>query len=187
MSMKRWDFLIDQIQQNNYKVGVEVGVQSGQTFKKIIQQCPDVTLYGVDVWVADKNVRLENRDLEGHDYHENFGKLQSWINEEEDRAKRAVMIRSYSDGCLDQFVDESLDFIFIDADHSYECVRKDTLNWSKKVREGGLVVGHDSGFETISRWLTEITSSITLQSAVGLDRKIVYAPDNVWWYRKRRW
>ena len=140
--MKRWDFLIDQIQQNNYKVGVEVGVQSGQTFKKIIQQCPDVTLYGVDVWVADKKVRLENRDLEGHDYHENFGKLQSWIN---------------------------------------------TLNWSKKVREGGLVVGHDSGFETISRWLTEITSSITLQSDVGLDRKIVYAPDNVWWYRKRRW
>ena len=39
--------------------------------------------------------------------------------------------------------DESLDFVFIDADHKYVSVCEDIREWSKKVRIGGIVSGHD--------------------------------------------
>lgn len=181
---KRWDFLTTQIKENDYSIGAEIGVQAGKTFKRIVESCPNITLYGIDVWVADKQVRLDNQPLEGKEYHKNYDKLNKWINDKK-LDGRAIMIRSYSDQCLDQFKDESIDFIFIDADHSYEGVRRDTLNWSKKVRAGGLVAGHDSGYDEIAKWLNEIRDNESLQDEVGMDRKILLANDNVWWYRKR--
>ena len=41
------------------------------------------------------------------------------------------------------FDDESLDFVYIDADHSYEAVMKDIMAWASKVRHGGVLGGHD--------------------------------------------
>jgi predicted O-methyltransferase YrrM len=35
------------------------------------------------------------------------------------------------------------DVIFIDADHSYEGVRKDFVNAQKHINEGGLIIFHD--------------------------------------------
>ncbi len=39
--------------------------------------------------------------------------------------------------------DESLDAVFIDADHRYSPVRQDIIDWYPKVKPGGLVFGHD--------------------------------------------
>ena len=37
----------------------------------------------------------------------------------------------------------SLDFVFIDADHSYEAVSEDLSHWKIKVKPGGYLAGHD--------------------------------------------
>lgn len=42
-----------------------------------------------------------------------------------------------------QFDDCSFDVIFIDADHTYEGCKSDILAWWGKLREGGVMVGHD--------------------------------------------
>jgi len=41
------------------------------------------------------------------------------------------------------FDDESLDFIFIDGNHSFEFVTNDIAEWGKKVKKGGIISGHD--------------------------------------------
>jgi predicted O-methyltransferase YrrM len=41
------------------------------------------------------------------------------------------------------FGDESLDFVYIDSNHKYEYCKEDVREWSKKVKRGGLVAGHD--------------------------------------------
>ena len=37
----------------------------------------------------------------------------------------------------------SLDFVFLDADHSYEGVSADIAAWTPKVKRGGIIAGHD--------------------------------------------
>ena len=45
-----------------------------------------------------------------------------------------------------EYVDDgTLDFVFIDADHSYEHCIEDIRDWEPKVKPGGLVCGHDIG------------------------------------------
>jgi len=44
---------------------------------------------------------------------------------------------------LDLYDDESIEFVFIDADHSYECVKSDITKWIKKVKIGGIISGDD--------------------------------------------
>ena len=41
------------------------------------------------------------------------------------------------------FEDGSLDFVFIDGNHAFEYVTEDIAEWSKKVRKGGIISGHD--------------------------------------------
>ena len=41
------------------------------------------------------------------------------------------------------FEDESLDFVFLDADHGYDVVKRDILSWFPKVKIGGVIAGHD--------------------------------------------
>ena len=41
------------------------------------------------------------------------------------------------------FADESVDFVFIDADHSYAGISRDITAWLPKVKRGGVLAGHD--------------------------------------------
>jgi hypothetical protein len=42
-----------------------------------------------------------------------------------------------------RYRNRSLDFVYIDGDHAYEAVKADILAWSRKIREGGVLAGHD--------------------------------------------
>ena len=39
--------------------------------------------------------------------------------------------------------DKTLDFVFIDGDHTFNNVMLDILLWTPKVRKGGIISGHD--------------------------------------------
>jgi predicted O-methyltransferase YrrM len=45
-----------------------------------------------------------------------------------------------------QYTHDSLDFVFIDGDHRYECVLADIQAWLPKVKAGGIIAGHDYGW-----------------------------------------
>ena len=51
--------------------------------------------------------------------------------------------RGYSFDVVKEFPDEYFDFIFIDADHTYEGCKGDILDWYPKVKKGGVLCGHD--------------------------------------------
>ena len=51
--------------------------------------------------------------------------------------------KSDSKSASDEFEDGSLDFVYIDANHTYESVKSDIEAWLPKVRKGGIISGHD--------------------------------------------
>jgi len=42
-----------------------------------------------------------------------------------------------------QFVPQSIDVVYIDANHHYEYVKNDILHWLPIVKDGGVICGHD--------------------------------------------
>jgi len=52
-------------------------------------------------------------------------------------------IKSISWEAAKLYDDESIDFVFIDAAHDYESVKKDVTSWLPKVKKQGIIAGHD--------------------------------------------
>ena len=53
------------------------------------------------------------------------------------------------------FEDASLDFVFIDGDHSYDQVLADMRAWLPKVKDGGWLGGHDVGIPEVRQALAD--------------------------------
>jgi SAM-dependent methyltransferase len=56
---------------------------------------------------------------------------------------RSVLLREMSCNAVTQFEDNSLDVVYVDADHKYEPVLADIRAWYAKVKPGGILCGDD--------------------------------------------
>lgn len=132
------DFLIQNINKyiGNGK-GVEVGVFKGE-FSKIILKNWGGTLYMIDVWKAlgDEYTDSSNHAHHSTAYKETMDNIQGFED-------RGIMIRTNSKTASEMFEDESLDFVFIDANHAYDYVVEDINLWFPKLKKGGMFSGHD--------------------------------------------
>lgn len=105
--------------------GAEIGVCWGRYSEILCRHNPKLHLLAVDDW---------RKELTWESYE--YAKIRlANLNVTIDRrpSMKAVV----------DVADESLDFVFIDANHKYDAVQNDIREWSKKVRVGGIVAGHD--------------------------------------------
>lgn len=135
----RFDFLEFCVKQNGWKAGAELGLWEGRTIHHLLSTCPGLTMIGVDLWQAQPdNVGPEGYEGWDHAHHEAVCR---------DRCrpfgKRARIINGWTTDAADQVEDASLDFVFIDADHSEEGCRRDIDSWLPKVKPTGWIMGHD--------------------------------------------
>lgn len=123
------------------KRGVEVGVAFGGHAGAILERGGVDKLFGVDRY----------RHQRGYDDPMNLAQpvFDRLANRVVDRMKpfenRFELVREESEEAGQRFKDHSLDFVYLDADHSEEGVWKDLRTWAIKVREGGVIAGHDFG------------------------------------------
>lgn len=119
--------------------GVEVGTFKGEFSKEIMENWGG-TLYMVDVWRP-----LSNEEYLDSSNHNNYvnGVYSEAINNTKGFEDRAVMVRATSEIASHMFEDNSLDFVYIDANHAYDYVVQDIELWYPKVKEGGYLCGHD--------------------------------------------
>lgn len=117
------------------KRGVEVGTETGHYAKALCAFNPGVKLYCVDAWQAYNGYR-------DHVFQHKLEKMYETTKER--LAKFDVeIIRDWSMDAVRRFEPESLDFVYIDANHTFDWVMQDIIEWSKRVRPGGIVSGHD--------------------------------------------
>ncbi len=68
-----------------------------------------------------------------------------------------------------EFVDGSIDFLFIDADHRYTPFMDDLTHWYPKIKKGGIICGHDC--ETKYSWeIKEVKDRIDNHLEMDFDR-----------------
>lgn len=124
-----------------YKIGVEIGVLRGKFTEKLCKA--ELKIYAIDPWMGFSGQgRHQNEQLIQDGYYEQAKKVLSPY-------KNCAIIRKTSMDALEDFKDGSLDFIFIDGNHDFRHAAEDIFEWSKKVRVGGVVAGHDY-FDTAS-------------------------------------
>tara|TARA_B100000424_G_scaffold22296_1_gene15936 strand:+ start:330 stop:875 length:546 start_codon:yes stop_codon:yes gene_type:complete len=162
----RYDVLTSYINYFDLRVGVELGVSAGENFFALLRKNPNLFLYGVDTWVLQEDNVLEDYDASDE---MNLDKRKQIVDAKLLRYQnRCKIFEERTDEAYKHFEDDSLDFVFIDADHSYESVKKDIELWSPKVRTTGFIFGHDINWGDVARAVGECFN------------QWFFNPDNVW-------
>lgn len=125
------------------KTLAEIGVRTGRNFKRLIDHRPKLAV-AVDCWIDDgvpgRNDQVADQTGLDNQYND-FVSLVA--------GKPYVKIcRGYSFDVVKEFPDNYFDFVYIDADHTYEGCSRDILDWWPKVKSGGFLTGDD--FRTVT-------------------------------------
>ena len=148
------------VKENNFTRGIEIGVQGGVTFTHLLESCPDLHMTGIDLWYYPK-------------HQAQYDKMKREVYRLHGQNDRATLINENTKSAHIHIQYESVDFIFIDADHTYEGVKRDIGNYASKVKVGGYICGHDITDPQVNRAVVEYFGDTY---STG--------PDMVWYVKK---
>ena len=125
-----------------------------------IRKCQSRLFIELGVLSAQGTVRLSSFISElynsfryiGVDYNSLKDVSHRWIRKTKNlfTTGRVMFIHGKSD-FVGNNLDASIAFIFIDACHCYECVKKDIAAWRDKIELGGYMTFHDTGAKVQGR------------------------------------
>lgn len=128
----------------------EIGVFAGDLSRLLLVR-KDIFLYMVDSWTTAEGSRYAGLG----DFHAKLsqeqqdGFMAKAILVTEFAADRRRVVKSASIDAAAEFADGELDFVFIDAEHSYEATRADIEAWYPKAKRLG---GHDYDHPDYPAW-----------------------------------
>lgn len=168
-------------------IGLELGVQTGEFSKQILSQWHGKMLYLIDCWEKQENyIDIANKD--NVEQNRNYKKT---IKNTKPYEKRVKIIKSFSKEAVCQFEDNFFDFIYIDANHSYDAVKEDLEVWWSKLKPKGLFCGHDFFDGDLYNTSTnEFLGNFGVKKAVSEfaannDSKVFSGPCSSWYFFKK--
>jgi len=165
-----YPYFISVIQRLGLRVGAEVGVAFGGHAEAILDNTSVARLVGIDPYQHQPNyddmLNLPQEHFE-HMFWYTIGRLSRF-------GERYVHVRSPSEEAV-RSIDGLADFVYIDANHSYDAVKRDLELWVPKIRPGGVIGGHDFSpeFPGVRQAVQELAQQRNLQ--------ITVEPASVWW------
>jgi predicted O-methyltransferase YrrM len=138
---------------------VEVGSWKGRSSLAIAQHMRG-ELFCVDAWIGMQDIAsgLESTSVRVDaaraelEFHKNLDEFvlsrKVRIVKEESIAGAEFLLKKYGEG--------SMDWVFIDGDHSYETVKAEIVAYLPLLKRGGLMSGHDMWFDGVYRAVSEI-------------------------------
>ena len=118
--------MVSLAQLHGWTRGVELGLGKGRLLRRLLTECPQLSMIGVDHFQhkADRwrpLVKAVVADFPG----------------------RAQVFGVSTVEASSRVQDGYVDFVFVDAGHSYQAVTQDIRGWRSKVKPGGWFGGHD--------------------------------------------
>lgn len=169
----------------NFTKGAEIGVEEGIYSEILLKANPKLHLICVDAWAAYEGYRdhmiQEEMDMI---FRRATNRLEPyfWRNS---GSSSCMLIKGYSVDEAKNIEDESLDFVYIDANHEFVNVVNDIAAWERKVKVGGIIAGHDYIKRKTNAYLMHVpyalagyTSAYQIKPLFLLGRKDVKANTN---------
>jgi len=130
--------------------GAEVGVYKGETSHMLLSRFPALNLYAVDCWEPSP-FKLGRNQFSAMAQQQNRPEVfAAWEREARTNTafagERCQVLKGDFRKMAAKIPSQSLDFVFLDASHSYQDTMEQILWYLPKVRIGGLVTGHDYGY-----------------------------------------
>lgn len=116
-------------------IGAEIGVADGRNSLTLCQNIPGLHLLCVDPWLKYVDNPRGGPQTQHDGNYELAGERLAHYD--------ATRLRGFSMDIVREIAPASLDFVFIDGHHGFDFVMQDLIEWSKRVRKGGIVAGHD--------------------------------------------
>jgi hypothetical protein len=136
-------------------VCAEVGVFEGDLTEYLLSTCSNIRMiYCVDTWIEypeyiSSSPKYHNRSSDFYrrnikENNINWDRVYTnFVNRTKRFRDRVIILRKDSLEASECFEDDFFDFVFIDANHGYEYIAGDIFGWTRKVKNGGIVAGHD--------------------------------------------
>ena len=147
-----YKYFIDQLNDGSHII--EVGSWKGKSAAflavEIINSGKKIKFDCVDTWLGEESYYQQDTYVKQQKLYElflsNIEPVKHIINP----------IRLQSIEASKLYKDSSIDIIFIDACHEYDCVISDISCWLPKVKHGGILSGHDYQWETVKKAVHEL-------------------------------
>jgi len=145
--IKDRSFLLDYLPQQS--VGAEIGVWKGGFTSQILKSVHPKQLYLIDpyayqptytsAWYGKPELDQEKMDTIFEETKADLDSISGDVD--------LQFLREDSTTAHQKIKEETLDWVYIDGNHTYEFVRKDLLNFYPKVKVGGYITGDDYGLQ----------------------------------------
>ena len=132
------DDLAQWLKELNFTIGVELGVADGIYSEILAKQNPQMRLYGVDPYKPYKGYKDYQRES-------TFNRLKAEAEKRLSGLPNYKFVYQFGVDALQHFHDDSLSFVFIDANHQEPYISEDIKAWHRKVKPGSIIAGHDYG------------------------------------------
>lgn len=122
----------------------EIGVQRGRFAREIYRRAQPAKLHLIDCWQqqADEHYQADGANVDDSKQNANLTRtmqrLAAGIRE-----GRVEIHRDYSTNVLPQFPDHYFDWVYVDANHTYDAVLADLESCLPKINPMGFIAGHD--------------------------------------------
>jgi len=124
-------------------IGAEIGVQRGDYAAEMLRRAAPRKLYLIDGWRWQPGPYKSDKSNVPDEEHEAFLRHVEERFRHEILAGRVVVFRGFSHEVLPAFPAGHFDWVYLDADHSYDAVRRDLRLCARVLKAGGLLCGHD--------------------------------------------
>jgi hypothetical protein len=170
------EVLLDIIRKNNSKVIAEIGVDKAINARHILRHCSDIIqeYWGIDVWEVD----YPNKYLGVCKYFPFFPQFRILRIDSENATKIFQTWYRYRNTY------EYFDLVFLDADHTYEGVKKDIELWYPLIKKNGILSGHDYGFNNTGTY-KGVQKAVDEVFGKDNDNVLVHCDSGLWYIRKQ--
>jgi len=157
---------------------VEIGQRVGNNAEVMMKETNIKELYLVDPYLPYQDNSKDEVIVIDQEVQNSFRK--GMLHRLCHYGDRVFILNTTSEKASTLFDDKTFDYVYIDGDHHYEQALNDMRTWYPKIKENGVMGGHDfkGKFPDVVKAVVDFATENNL--------KIVYNGDSDWWLKKKQ-